>query len=205
MYGVLKSTTNTGLDSELQYIFSTPLSIVSNQPAYISDTLSLKRKTNSQKVQRWEISAEIVPTNDSPNFLVHSVTKGFTEVFYLRMPQVYSPTKISQSLNLILTNTALAGATTINITNALNVNLTGQFINFSGTSKVYLITSNGDDLGNNLTISPPLLTNISSTTAIISGDKVTMYARYDENTQLGITYIDGVLASQGAINFIEAL
>jgi hypothetical protein len=205
MYGVLKSATNTGLDSELQYIFSTPLSIVSNQPAYISDTLSLKRKTNSQKVQRWEISAEIVPTNNSSSFLVHSVAKGFTEVFYLRMPQVYSPTKISQTLSLTLTNSALSGSTTINISGSSGVDLTGQFINFTGNSKVYLITSNGNGLGNGLAISPPLLTNISATTAIISGDKVTMQARYNEDTQLGITYIDGVLASQGNVSFIEAL
>lgn len=204
MYGVLKSSTNTGLDSELQYIFATPLSIKSNQPAFISDTMSLKRKVNSQKVQRWEISAEIVPTNDSPNFLVHSVVNGYTDIFYIRMPQVYSPNKLPQNLDLRMSATKLAGTNSINLTGAGTIDLTGQFISFSGNSKVYLIVSKGVN-GVGVGITPPLLSNIATTTIILSGDNVTMRARYDEDTQLGITYVDGIMSSPGTINFIEAL
>ena len=204
MYGVLKTSTNTGLDSELQYIFSAPLAIKSNQPAFISDTLSLKRKTNSQNVQRWEVEAEIMPTNDSPNFLVHSISNGYTDVFYLRIPQVFTPVKLSQLLSLAMTNTKVQGSSTIDLTGIGALDLTGQFINFAGDSKVYLITSKGT-AGIGIGISPSLISTIVSSTLLVTGDKVTMYARYDADTQLGITYIDGILASQGSVKFIEAL
>lgn len=204
MYGVLKTTTNTGLDSELQYTFATPLSVKSNQPAFISDTMSLKRKTNSQNVQRWEIEADIVPSNDSPNFLVHSVRNGLTAVFYLRMPQVYSPNKISQNYSLTMANLRFKGSSFIDINGLGNVDLEGQFINFEGNSKVYLVIGKGV-AGVGVEISPPLLTQVAQGTKVIYGDKVTMYARYDENTRLGITYVDGILSSPGTIKFIEAL
>jgi hypothetical protein len=204
MYGVLKTSTNTGLDSELQYIFSAPLAVRSNQPAFISDTLSLKRKTNSQNVQRWEIEADIMPTNDSSNFLVHSVLNGHTNVFYLRIPQVFTPTKLSQTLSLSMINTKAQGSSTIDLTGLGALDLTGQFINFAGDSKVYLITSKGTS-GIGVGISPSLISTVTAGTLLVTGDKVTMYARYDADTQLGITYTDGVLSSQGSVKFIEAL
>ena len=205
MYGVLKSTTNTGLDSELQYVFSTPLNVFSNQPAFVSDTMSLKRKTNSQKVQRWEVSAQIMQTNDSPNFLIHSVKNGLDTVFPLRMPQVFTPVKITQTLSLTLTTLRLKGVSLIDISGLGSVNLEGQFISFSSSTKVYLVTGKGNGSGGGIEIAPPLLTNISAGVVIKYGDSVTMYARYDTDTQLGIAYDDGVLSNCGTVKFIEAL
>lgn len=205
MYGVLKSTTNTGLDSELQYVFSTPLNVFSNQPAFVSDTMSLKRKTNSQKVQRWEVSAQIMQTNDSPNFLIHSVKNGLDTVFPLRMPQVYTPVKITQTLSLTMTSQRLKGISLLDISGLGSVNLEGQFISFSSNTKVYLVTGKGNGSGGGVEIFPPLLVTISSGTVIKYGDSVTMYARYDTDTQLGIAYDDGVLSNCGTVKFIEAL
>jgi hypothetical protein len=201
MYGVLKALINTGLDEELSYGFSTPLSITSNQPAYISDTLSLKRKVNSQKVQRWEVSAEIIPTNDSPNFLTHSVKHGFSEVLYIRMPQVYRNKKQPQ-VSVTLSNSVGNGGINIPITKASPVNLEGQLINFSGTSKVYLVIK---DNGSSIEVFPPLLATITMGAHIIYEDLTILYARYDADTRLGITYSDGILASPGTIKFVEAL
>jgi hypothetical protein len=206
MYGVLRNSTNTGLDSELAYVFATPLVIRSNQPALISDTMSLKRKVNSQNVQRWEIETDIVPSNDNDasSFLIHSVKNGFTEVFNIRMPQVYSKNKINQELALSLSDTKLIGSNTINISGLSNVDLTGQFITFAGDTKVYLITSKGTN-GANIEIMPRLLKSFASQTSITYGDKTILKARYDSDVQLGVTYIDGILASPGTIRFIEAL
>lgn len=204
MYGVLKSSINTGVDSELQYVFSTPLKIISNQPAFVADTMSLKRKVNSQNVQRWEIETEIVPENNSANFLIHSVKHGFTDVFRLRMPQVFTFTKIKQNLALTLTSTKFIGSSVIDITGVGSVDLTGQFINFQGDSKVYLITSKGD-MGAGIEIEPPLLKSIASNSTITYGDKTTMLARYDTDNQAGITYTDGILSSPGVVRYVEAL
>ena len=70
MYGVLKSSVNTGADDELASVFSTPLSINSNQPEFSSDTLSLNRVVSSQGVQRWEIEAEIMPVDNTAEHLL---------------------------------------------------------------------------------------------------------------------------------------
>lgn len=204
MFGVLKSNTNTGSDDELMYVFSTPLRINSNQPAFISDTMNLKRKVNSQNVQRWEIEAEIAQTNDSPNILIHSVMNGLTEVFYIRMPQIYKSKEVPSNLNLTMSGTRQIGSKTVDISGANNNDLTGQFINFNGDSKVYLITSMGAN-GVGAKIAPALINAVAGNATIIYGNKTTMYARYDSDTILGIHYSDGILVNQGTMKFIEAL
>ena len=73
MYGILRSETNTGLTSELLCLFSAPLSIRSKQPAFASDTLSLKGKTIQTNYQRWEIDTAIAPLDPDFNILGHSV------------------------------------------------------------------------------------------------------------------------------------
>lgn len=203
LYGALKDTTNTGLDSELSYIFAAPLAVISNQPAFVSDTLSLKRKTNSQDVQRWELEASIVPTNDSSNFLVHSVKYGHTDSFGVRMPQVFGTRPVTNGLDLRVAATVLAGASLLNINNIDSSLLSGQFISFANHSKVYLIVKDGTG-GVGYEIYPPLQQNVTTNTVINYGGKVTMQVRYDLDTRLGITYRDGVLADQGTVRYIEA-
>jgi len=204
MYGVLKSSTNTGNDNELLFVFSTPLDIVSNQPAYRSDTMSLKTRVSSQNVQRWEIEAQIAETNDSPNVLVHSTEKGLSEIFHIRMPQVYRSAPVPENLTLTTTSVKQIGSRNIDIAGLNGNDISGQFINFAGNSKVYLVTSIGTN-GANATITPPLLTAIAQNASIIYGNKTTMAARYDANTVLGIKYSDGILVNQGSMKFIEAL
>ena len=204
MYGVLKGTENTGSDDELAFVFSTPLNIISNQPAFASDTLSLRRTVNSQGVQRWEIEAEIAPTNDSAEMLIHTVLNNNSKVFGIRMPQIYRNKAVSNNLNLVLTTTKAKGSTSIDISGTNNNDLRGQFITFANSGKVYLITDNGV-AGAGYKIQPPLLIATASSTPITYGDKVTMKARYDIDTILGQRYVDGILASQGTMKFVEAL
>jgi hypothetical protein len=206
-YGILKSNYNTGLDSELACVFSTPLSLVSNQPAYISDTMSLRRKAHSQNVQRWELQANIVPTNDSVNYLVHSVMNGHTNVIYIRMPQVFRPdsNKTRKGLIFTMSNSVSAGTDTFNITeDTIQPLAVGEFISFVGHSKVYLVIDSG--IGNaGVKISPSLRQGVSAGTQIIYGDKVTLSARYDIDVALGMTYSDGILINPGSVKFVEAL
>jgi hypothetical protein len=198
-YGILKSAVNTGLDSELQCVFSAPLTIISNQPAYVQDMMSLKRRAASQGVQRWEITAGIAASNDSPNFLVHSIANGYETPFYIRMPQV-AGLKLTNATNTVLGNTVF-GNTIIDIT-GLGIT-TGEFIQFQGHSKVYNVIEGGNSLF--IRIKPALEITVANGTPIISGGKVTLTARYDQATKLGMTYVDGMLSDQGSVTFIEAL
>lgn len=211
LYGVLKALANgtfpnTGIDSEIQYSFSVPLQVKSNQPAFISDTLSLKRKANSQNVQRWEITAEIFTEDNSAEFLKHSTKYGMSAPFMLRMPQPYRKVAMTQAVN-IATSASVAypiGTTILNLVNVGSIDLSGSFITFAGDTKVYLVVNNGTS-GTGLEISPALLKAVPINTAVAVGNRVSMQARYDMDTQLGITYNDGILSNAGSINFIEAL
>lgn len=201
-YGVLKSSINTGLDSELQYTFLTPLSITSNQPAFSHDTMNLRRKVFKQNVQRWEIEAEIEYANDSrsANFFVHSVMSGNTERVYVRMPQVYNLNTSSATIEV--GNTLSRGTNIMSITGA-NSMVYGEFIKFGNHDKVYLVIDGGSG-GNDVKIFPSLLADVPVGTSI-NTTIVTMRAYYDSDVIFGLRYSDGIMTKPGSIKLVEAL
>jgi hypothetical protein len=205
MYGVLKANLNTGADSELQTIFTAPLSVVSNQPSYVQDTMSLRRVASPQNVQRWEIEANIAITLGDANHLVHTVKAGHAGVIYIRMPQVAALKKLANTLTLATSAAYLANTSVIAVTGlGNNQMIPGSFITFAGDTKVYMVTDAGS-FGINVGIWPPLRKALIIGAAITHGDSVTMQARYDTNTVVGIRYVDGMLADPGSVKFIEAL
>lgn len=218
MYGILKSVTNTGSDAELAAVFSTPLSISSNQPSYSQDTLSLKRRTSVTPAHRWELEAEIAPTNDSASMMIHSVNANVGATVYIRMPQVYrgngvtnknTPvgTKLSSLPVLTATSALTKGATFVSLTGLVSHDVAeGEFIQFVGDPKVYLVTNAPvGNRGAGLTIFPALRKNVTTGTVCEYGQRVTLYAKYDKDSFFGIKYSDGVLSSPGTYRFVEAL
>lgn len=198
-FGVLKSSTNTGADSEILLEFAAPLSIISNEPTYVQDTNSLRRITQSQGTQRWEIETKIVPSNNSANFLVHSATSSAHTPVFIRMPQVYGLTYTVASRNV--TTTTTKSSNTIPVDGALVV---GEFIKFNNHNKVYLVIDDGLISGSIKTV-PSLRQDVPAGTAIKAGLQVTFRAYYDTSVHTGITYVDGVLSDPGSVRFIEAL
>lgn len=197
LYGILKdSMVNTGNDGELSCIFTAPLSVVSNQPAYVQDMMNLKRRANSQLAQRWEVETKIASTNNSPSFLTHSILNGHDKVFGIRMPQV-AGLKLTTA-NVTVTEAVGATGNTIKVSTPL---VEGEFIQFASHSKVYLVTSVS---GLNCTISPKLIQAVTKDSKVTT-NAVTLFARYDTDTALGITYMDGILTDQGSVKFIEAV
>jgi hypothetical protein len=209
LYGILKSSVNTGDDSELQCVFSTPLQVNSNQPAYVQDMMNLKRRASSQKAQRWEIEANLSPTNDDASYLVHSVANGHNEIFYVRMPQVANlpiwrgTVKNSADLKVGATEMAYTFIPDPYYTHPVGfVQKPGEFFQFWNHTKVYLNTGIKDG---KLQFSPPLHMDVTAMKAITRGGSVTMKARYDASTKLGITYTDGILSDPGSVKLVEAL
>lgn len=197
LYGILKdSMVNTGNDGELSCIFTAPLSVVSNQPAYVQDMMNLKRRANSQLAQRWEVETKIASTNNSPSFLTHSIVNGHDKVFGIRMPQV-AGLKLTTA-NVTVTEAVGATGNTIKVSTPL---VKGEFIQFASHSKVYLVTSVS---GLNCTISPKLIQAVTKDSKVTT-NAVTLFVRYDMDTTLGITYTDGILTDQGSVKFIEAV
>jgi hypothetical protein len=204
--GVLRSSTNTGLNSELVNVFSTPLTITSNQPIAASESLNLKVISSGHAAQRWEISAAIAPTNETPESLIHSVLMGYSTSFYIRMPQPFLMSDTPYYTGTPAVNATVArGATALQVKNGTL--LAGQFVNFGTATKVYLVTSSVDAGGGlyNITVQPPLRAIVNADTEIICGAKVKMRAIYSDDALLGVTYENGVLASAGTVKYKEKL
>lgn len=212
-YGILKNATNTGGNDELLIKFSTPLNIYSNQPAYISDALSLRRQAVSRNVQRWEIEAALFPSSvddTSANFLVHSVANSYVIPFYVRMPQVMRPASemVPEVRTLTVSGARTAGGDTIDIDGlSPDVIYPGEFITFGNHPKVYMITESGTPGTpvTNVRFFPPLRENVPDNTPINFGAKVTLRVLYDADTQLGIRYTDGILSDPGVVRMVEKL
>jgi hypothetical protein len=205
-YGVLKTSTNTGSDRELAYKFAAPLKVISNQPVFGADTVSLRRVVTYQQVQRWEIETNVVPTNDSGVFLAHSVSNGYHTPIYVRMPQVWRPVKTSQNLSVKLGFNASVGATTVHLTGVPATGLpVGEFIQFEPAGKVYVVTDSGTGGGTATKIFPSLAIAHLANDPVIYGDLVTMKAWMDSSVSLGITYTDGILSDPGTIRLIEKI
>lgn len=207
--GILKSSINTGLDSELSYIFATPTTIISNSPVSASDSLNLRRVVSSHRAQRWEIETKVFPSDNDPNYLVNSVLAGYNKLVYIRMPQVLRREKRKTVPTITLSTQANAGSEFITFSGGTL--LVGEFIQLGSIDpnnpadparKVYLVTATS---GGGATISPPLNSTKPAGMEVKYDNKVTFVARYDTNSLLGITYVDGVLQDPGTVKFIEAL
>lgn len=201
LYGLLKNSANLGLDSELAAVFAAPISIVSYSPENSGDTLSLRRIRNRNPSQRWEISAEVVPSNIAHELLAMMVMAGGSDTVFVRMPQL--PTKRTLNANTTVTTTTLANAGSENF----NVSVTGsqlipigEFIRFANHSKVYIVTNH---VGSTLSISPPLREQVPIGTTIAHSGMVTMNAVFSGGGTNGIHFVDGILSSPGKLTLIE--
>lgn len=201
MFGILASSTNTGSISELIATFVAPIAIINNAPSFSQDSMSLKRTTSSQGVQRWELSASLAPTVGDAEQMLHSVNYGHHGVFPVRMPQVakLECTKAAITVN----GNFAAGSDLINITGATKL-VKGEFINIGLDKKVYLVKSPGS-AGIGVQVYPPLRKTTVNGATINTDKRVTLYVRYNSDVQLGITYVDGILADPGTVSLIEAI
>lgn len=187
--------------------FVAPMSIISNRPVFVADTLSLRRQTTSQGVQRWEIKTNVEPSNSSADLLVHSVTNSFDNIIDIQMPQVYRVGNLGTTTTSIITvnsSTVNKGSTQVVITGNNGIIRKGEFIQFANHDKVYMVTK---DLQNNgtLNIFPNLITNIPLGIVISYGNNVVLKARYDTDSIQGIVFTDGILSDPGTLTFVEAV
>ena len=185
-------------DEQIIIPFVAPLSVTSNQPAYAQDTANLKRRASSQKVQRWEITTNLMPSNSDALSMIHAVSNGVFRKFLVSMPQVHGLEAASTSATA---SNALRGTSVL----STNVNVaSGEFINIGINPKVYLVTAS---TANTMTISPALVAPITSveTGRVRRGRQTTALVRYDADTHIGISYVDGVLSDAGSVKLIEAL
>lgn len=204
LFGILKYGDLEAVDdSSVGIVFSTPLTINSNQPVLAADTISLKRKTMGQRAQRWEIVTNVCPTVGSNEYLLQSVTNGHDQSFRVRMPQIPNSKYSNAALSVL--EQALRGGVYISyIPETTGDLIAGEFINFANHKKVYLVTS-VDQESNAITIFPPLLANVDVGELISHGDSTILHVKNETSTVLGMTFIDGLLMDPGTVTLVEDL
>lgn len=184
--------------------FVAPISIISNQPVFVADSISLRRTTNSQNAQRWEIQTRVEPSTRDAEMLLHTVINGKSNIITIQMPQILrSSPNTTTTTSTVLAQGAVAGSSAIIVSNNNGQIAKGEFIQFSNHSKVYLVTQNLN-LNGVLNIFPALRQNIIDGTVIAYGNAVNMQGYYGTETTLGIVFEDGIISDPGTVSIIEA-
>jgi hypothetical protein len=183
--------------------FTAPLTIKSNQPVFVSDTLSLKRFISRRSAQRWEIDAGLEPlTTDAQDLMVNLVTKGYSETVTVIMPQNYGVVKTRTASGTPVVS-GVAGQSQVVISSGLSGLIPkGTFIKFSNHSKVYMTTASLTGNGV-LTLFPALVSNVTG--SMTYNDNVQMECLYDTDVVSGMVYSDGILMDTGQIRLLEKL
>ena len=187
-----------------------PFSIVSNEPLYEVDTVSLKKQRASQNVQRWELSFNTVGTAETQVEMLLGAATNNHNVQRMVMPQlpaVDANTTVSSS-SFALSNSISVGATSLTITSGNNTGVLpkGAFFKFSNHDKIYITTSSTTISGTTSVDFYPELRNGVDVNSTFRCKELAIFSFYrDISNQTGITFTDGVLSSAGTISVLEAL
>jgi hypothetical protein len=198
-----------------------PLTIESNQPVYVSDTVSLKQIRTAMNAQRWEVTFDVA-TNDNAVELLLASCDGQANTDTIIMPQLKEvDDAYTADGDYLLNNGPLlfsdgvhaAGSDTITIHRLEGVGFVpkGSFIKFANHTKVYLLktainlsTMTLSDTVD-IEIYPSLRVSVPDSSQIKLGDEVVLSYFPSIDNAKGITYRDGILASPGTTTLIEAL
>jgi len=183
--------------------FVVPMTLKSNSPVFVSDTLSLKRAVSRRPAQRWELETRLEPlSGGAQDLFVNLITHGYSEAVTIIVPQNIGVIKGRTSTSTPLA-TGAAGASSLAVTGNAGRIVKGTFIRFSNHSKVYMTTTDLTGIGN-VGIYPTLRTAVSNT-SFTHRDDVIMNCLYDTDTVMGMVFDDGILMDLGSIKLIERL
>ena len=197
MYGIYDSVSGKVIAT-----FAAPMTVKSNRPVSVSDTLSLKRFSSSSQAQRWEIETALVPANSgAQNLFVDLVSKGYTTATKVLMPQNRGSYLARTATGGALASGAAGGSTiTFSVSGMIPK---GSFVNFGTDSKIYMLLGDANTNGS-VGIYPELRTNLSNATMHYAEDVVGSFY-YDTDVVRGMVYSDGILMDMGTIKLVEAL
>ncbi len=183
--------------------FAAPLSVLSEQPIFATDTASLTRRVSRRAVQRWRIRANIIPlSTDANDLFVDLVVKDKHSDVDVVVPQNFGVIS-RRTANGALVATGSIGASQVTLSGVNGLIPKGTFIKFNNHSKIYITTGN-ISVNGVVGIFPELRAAVSATT-VLYRDDVIMKCLYDFDTAIGMSYTDGILMDPGTISFVEKL
>jgi hypothetical protein len=197
-YGILKDKPVNNPARELIAIFATPLSVTSEPPAVVAETINFKRHVMEQTAQRWVIESDLNPFDEPPDLMSHRLDNGETKTIFVQFPQPYSKSDLQGSSGVKLIAAATRRSTELLIAGTLIPN---TFICIGETpGKIYLVTSFKPG---SCTIFPSLRKDQPIDAPIYHGKDAIMLANYDSDFVRGMKYENGILATPGQIRLVE--
>lgn len=197
----------------LGFQYSTPLTVASNQPEVVTDTLSLRRVVSTTDAQRWELQIPLAPdTGGSANLVntvqVHREVNGGHTAFQIAMPQPLN-TDVTSPAPIAIFAPASAGDNTVTVGSTAAFNIpAGRFITFGTAGKVYRVTQTATSAGlqniATLNIFPALITGVANG-IVVTHDGVNMQARHDVSGGLVSYTLTSGIVDRLTIGVIEAL
>jgi hypothetical protein len=118
-----------------------PFTILSNEPVFEVDTVSLSIQRASQGAQRWEISFTTVTTEETQADMLVGTVTNLTTADTMVMPQLPSVVKNNTATaNLAISVAQIAGTSSVTVVSD-GVIQKGSFIKFSNHDKLYMVTA----------------------------------------------------------------
>jgi len=194
------------------YPIAAPLTFQSNEPAFTSDSVSLKHQRVSQGAQRWELEFGI-QYSGLENYLFTAITSTFNTVGTMTMPQLIAvDNTATTTVNLSVASNYSAGVSFITATTVNDGEFLprGSFIQFSNHPKIYMVKSGlfAHTTPTGISIYPNLQVPITTSETILvpGSSSPPQYNYYEDRQNLqGLTYTDGLIFSIDKVRLIEAL
>ena len=201
MYGILDD------DGNIIAEFVVPLTLRSNKPVFVNDSLSLKRVTKTRSSQRWELAARLTPLSENANdLMVHLIDKGVTTPFNIVIPQNTGVMKRRTNQGSVtLAAATLIGDNQVNIKFSSGLLPKGTFIKFTAAGKVHMTLDDVTAPSGITRVHPPMRQARAINSTVYAGKSITMPVYYDIDTVQGMQYEDGILMDMGRLTFIEAV
>lgn len=179
------------------------MSVVSNQPTYTLDALSLKRRTSQRPAQRWELTTNLEPLTFGAHKLFSLfVNKGVVNPITIIFPQNYGADKARTSVSSP-TATGAAHVSSVVVSGNTGLIPMGNFVQFANHSKVYMLTADLVDSGP-MFLYPNLRVAVSATSFVFRKD-IQAQMLLEISNVVGMSYENGILMDLGPIKMVENL
>lgn len=190
-----------------------PVRILSEEPVFSSETISLKRQMVSQGAQRWVLEFGLAPGVAAA--VMAQIVSAKTSTHTLEMPQIYEGSVSTTDLTGVIdvqTGGASVSDTTISLdTESSKTGLTlgaGRFVKFANHDKIYMVKADATVDGVDqidVEIFPALEAEVPANTVMYYEQNVTFTGRLDPIDMFGITFNDGVVGRIDKITLTEAV
>ena len=182
------------------FMYTTPLSVESEERVFRDESLSLRIITNTSTAQRWLADITLAVDNGSNKsaavMSTHKALHGFTRSFTIPMPQhLGAEAQGSLNVNALAVVTGQESVITTNGTGSVDV---GRYIILPGSTKVYQVTQSDT---NRLEIFPNLVADVLAGPINTEPNLTCFYA---ENDNQRIRWENGTLSTI-SLSLVEAL